>query len=586
MEERVLPFDPNLKGDTHDEFCTLCEVERLLGRAHSRPELGLTLEQAGPVVPETFTSGFMAHVAPWFRRGVQEDSHEFLRLLIDAMQNSCKAARLGDGAKESASKRARSSSKDSSDQEDDTEYPFRLFRGTVESNVTCSACRAVSCKIDPIEDIGLDILPIKKAAPPASSSRGSSFRGSNSRSTSPNNVYTPLAAISEALERFTSKETLDSGYKCEKCGKVGNASKTSKLASIPPILTLHLKRFRYGSITSEGRPRNARGNTLEVGPSGSAKIEGHVAFKTILDIKPYLTQELQETTFRKAFCRLFAVVVHNGKNSHSGHYVAYVQSLTTKDWWKMDDAKVTRVNQSEVMNCEAYMLFYRVVDHPVSKSLSEIAGRRAAEEKKVREEMERVIREAEARAREEEEKAKAETSAAAVTVEATAEPKIEDHEVSLGKRKRPDLASGEEWAKCLTSLPPSYYPLFQQIQDYISENVNFGPQFFTYIQQECNRMSSKLEGKKIKTLLGNGPGGVYPPEDVQDGAEDIRDGILDVLHMISILHKKDAKGGFLLPKPVEEPETVPAAMPSPLTVEQELIIPEPGDAFEGYDGAL
>jgi hypothetical protein len=218
--------------------------------------------------------------------------------------------------------------------------------------------------------------------------------------------------------------------------------------------------------------------------------------------------------------------------------------------------------------------------------LSEIAGRRAAEEKKVREEMERVIREAEARAREEEEKAKAETSAAAatVTVEATTEPNIE---VSLGKRKRPDLVDGEEWAKCLTSLPPSYYPLFQQIQDYISENVNFVPQFFTYIQQECNRMSSKLGGKKIKTLLGNGPGGVYPPEDVQDGAEDIRDGILDVLHMISILHKKDAKGGFLLPKPDdEEPEIVPAVVPSPLTVDQELIIPEPGDAFEGYDGAL
>lgn len=584
MEERILPFDPNLEGDTQDEFCTLCEVERLMGRAHSRPELGLSTE-AGPVVPETFTSGFMAHVAPWFRRGVQEDSHEFLRLLIDAMQNSCKAARGEDVGKESAAKRTRSSSKESStDQEVDTEYPFRLFRGTVESNVTCSACRAVSCKIDPIEDIGLDILPDKKTAP-SSSSRGSSYRGSNSRSTSPNNVHTPLAAISEALARFTSEESLDSGYKCEKCGKVGKAKKTSKLAAIPPILTLHLKRFRYGSITSEGRPRNARGNTLEVGPSGSAKIEGHVGFKTILDIRPYLTQELQETIFRKAFCRLFAVVVHNGKNSHSGHYVAYVQSLTSKEWWKMDDAKVTRVNQDEVLRCEAYMLFYRVVDHPVSKSLSEIAGKRAAEEKKIREEMERVIREAENRAKEEEEKAKAEANASATVAVKASEVKIEDDEVSLGKRKRPDLASGEEWAKRLTSLPSSYYPLFQQIQDYISENVNFCPPFFNYIQQECTRKSARLGGKKIKSLLGKGPGGVYPAEDVHENG--MRDGILDLFHMISILYKKDADGnGFLLPKPPEEPEIVPeVVVPATMTDDQELIIPEP-EGFDGYDGAL
>ena len=555
----------------------MCEVERLLNRAHSTE---------GAVVPETFAAGFMAHVAPWFRRGVQEDSHEFLRLLIDAMQNSCKAARGdGRGKQRSASKRKKTRSSDDSSSdgdEDDIEYPFRLFRGTVESNVTCSACRAVSCKIDPIEDIGLDILPVNKAGR-SSSSSSSTYRGSNSRSTSPNNLHTPLAAISEALERFTSIESLDSGYKCEKCGKVGKATKTSRLAAIPPILTLHLKRFRYGSIASG--PRRA-----EVGPSGSAKIEGHVAFKPILDIKPYLTKELQESTFKKAFCRLFAVVVHNGKNSHSGHYVAYVQSLTNKEWWKMDDAKVTRVQTSEVMACEAYMLFYRVVDHPVSKSLGEIAGRKAAEEKRIREEMERVIREAEERAKEEEERAKAAVSAttvaAAVKVEASSEPKIEDDDISLGKRKRPELASGEEWAKCLASLPSSYLPLFQQIQDYIAENVTFGPEFFAYIQQEYKRMSSKLGGKKIKSLLGKGPGGVYPPEDVLNGAKDIRGGILDLFHMISILQKKDGNGnGFLLPKPVEEPEIVPETVPA-VSIDNELIIPEPGEGFDGYDGAL
>jgi ubiquitin carboxyl-terminal hydrolase 36/42 len=386
-------------------------VERLLGRVHSRPEeeeyMLPPLDQSGPVVPETFTAGFMGHVAPWFRRGVQEDSHEFLRLLIDAMQNSCKAAR-GESPRKAK-------------EEKDDEYPFRLFRGTVESNVTCSSCRAVSCKIDPIEDIGLDILPVS-TPPPSTSSR---YRGSNSRSASPNNANTPLAAVQEALERFTSQESV-AGYKCEKCRKGGKATKTSKLASIPPILTLHLKRFRYGSLSAEGNRRGApRGNPLDGGPSGSAKIEGHVAFRTILDIKPYLTEELQETTFKKAFCRLFAVVVHNGKNSHSGHYVAYVQSLNNKEWWKMDDAKVSRVSSSEVLGCEAYMLFYRVVDHPVSKELAEVSGKKASEEKRIRDEMERVVREAEERAKSEEERIKS-IAALALAIETQIEPKLKE----------------------------------------------------------------------------------------------------------------------------------------------------------------
>ena len=346
-----------------------------------------------------------------------------------------------------------------------------------------------------------------------------------------------------------------------------------------------------------------------MGPSGSAKIEGHVAFKSILDIKPYLTRELQEGTFKKAFCRLFAVVVHNGKNSHSGHYVAYVNSLSSKEWWKMDDAKVSRASMDEVLGCEAYMLFYRVVDHPVSKSLGEIAGKRAAEEKRIREEMERVIKAAEERARmaEEEERVKAEeranASAAAAIVtgvdttssSVSAETKYDtDNDISLGKRKRPDLASGEEWAKAMTSLPSSYYPLLKQIEDFVSENVTFCPNFFAYIKEEYNRMSSKLGGKKIKTLLGHGPSGVYPPQDVREGAQDVRDGILDLFHMISIVYKSSSTKGkdggnsgmFLLPPPeVQAPTLEEEALPA-MTVDQELIIPEPGEGFDGYDGAL
>ena len=674
----------NMLWDPEYEYCTLCEVERLLGRVHSRPEEVIdnpqdesssstssldnkndgntTIKkeegnpsssiphnttattapvlppQEGPVVPETFVSGFMSKVAPWFRRGVQEDSHEFLRLLIDAMQNSCKGARSNKNNKE--------------DQQDDSEYPFQLFRGTVESNVKCSACRATSRKIDPIEDIGLDILPLKSndnsAPPPLSSSRGSS-----SRSTSPTSNVA-LADVPQALERFISSEHLDSGYKCEKCGRLGKATKTSKLASIPPILTLHLKRFRYGaggvksssrgggttinynenggggSMSSTRSSRSARGSVQtdfdNVGPSGSAKIEGHVKFGHILDIKPYLTQELQSTVFQKAFARLFAVVVHSGKNSHSGHYVAYVKSLEKNEWWKMDDGRIARVNLLEVLNAEAYMLFYRVTNHPVAERLKGIVDEKESKAKAV---INEIRRREEAKLAAEEAK-KAESLAAAKAAAAALQDIVEssDDKVpdaapssdaedpngsnlsspALGKRARPALANGEEWMRAATSLSPEYLPLFNRIQEFITDNVNFSPEFFTYITEEYNRMSSKLSigrrvknNKRIKTLLGKGPGGVCPTEDVQGGAEDITGGILDLFHQIACAYKKNGGGeNFLLPKmsemedeiavkeeKMEMKDTSVAATPEvvpPCTLDTELIIP--ADNADCYDGAL
>ena len=65
-------------------YCALCEFEALHQQVHSMKEA---------VAPSTFVHGFIDHVAPWFKLGVQEDSHEFLRLLIDAMQKSCIHAR-------------------------------------------------------------------------------------------------------------------------------------------------------------------------------------------------------------------------------------------------------------------------------------------------------------------------------------------------------------------------------------------------------------------------------------------------------------------------------------------------------------
>ena len=472
------------------EFCALCEVEEHLRKVHD------STKKDKPVVPSTFVHGFIQHVAPWFKLGVQEDSHEFLRLLIDAMQKSCQRARPGAAPSLQDDRDDQDSQNDDDDDDHgkprDTEYPFSLFRGTVESTVTCEHCKASSSTLDPIEDVGLEVtLPTLSSPPPPSTDRSSSSRT--------NSPIPALADVQTAFQRFARAEELDAGYKCEKCGKVGRATKQSHLASIPPILTLQLKRFRYG----DGRgvapaPTGRRTGRSEVnqllghsndfwtaGKSGSAKIEGHIKFDLFFDLKPYLTPKLQGQ-HSNMYCRLFAVIVHAGKNSHSGHYIAYVRNVSKNEWWKMDDGRVTAAPLGEVMQAEAYMLFYRVVQHPVALRLEALNKQRTTR------------------------------AVAAGVMEPPVDQAVDGKkakEKEMVSRKRPvseDFADGFEWVRAKTNLPPSLInSVIRKAQILVSEDVQLSAEYFKVISDEAAQEdaaigkgpSSGIGGKITKHVL-------------------------------------------------------------------------------------
>ena len=272
------------------------------------------------------------------------------------------------------------------------------------------------------------------------------------------------------------------------------------------------------------------------------------------------------------------------------------------------------------------MLFYRVTNHPVAEQLKSVADGKHEKARMVMEEIRR--REEAVKAAEEAKKAEA-VKAAKAAAQAlqdivykssdvdnkvpdaapssdNEDPAISPSSPSLGKRARPSLASGDEWMRAATTLSPEYLPLFTRIQEFIADNVTFSSEFFGYVTDEYNRMSSKLSigrrvknNKKIKTLLGRGPGGVYHPEDVAGGAVDIEGGILDLFHQVALMYKASHRGdgnneSFLLPKIKEEvktPSDVAEKKDSlAMTVEDaapaspELIIPQ--DIGESYDGAL
>ena len=610
-------IDPNAT-----KFCALCETEQHMDRVHRNNS---NINNSGgnssstatnsinkPVAPSDFVHGFIDQAAPEsFKVGQQEDSHEFLRLLIEAMQKSCKQTKSKTSATSQAFTEDQANPQDtptepipSEDEEeseggdkddtDGTDYPFKLFSGMIESKVSCGYCHTTSSTMDPIEDLGLEVAPHAGAA--------SSSLGGGRRNT-PSPVSTSsLADVSHALQRFACAEDLDAGYKCEKCGKEGRATKQMRLASVPPILTLHLKRFRYGTTDPSasnsagggtGHVGHGRGNahiptrrsqrSSEVsqliatsgnsgvvgndwfagGKSGSAKIEGPSAFKDVLDLKPYLTEELQKQ-HTKMFSRLFAVIVHVGKNSHSGHYLAYVnykpsyshthtihrcklhsysnrflslsfpiffdsfhsyvRNISKNEWWKMDDARVSLVSSQEVFNAEAYMLFYRVVNHSYSQKL-------AAQVKALNE----SYAVADAKEKENEEKVAAEAAAAAAAYTANANIKLEKATPNVTqqskltpsippstqgsstasssgpaasvkknprKRKAPEFTCGEEWARTKTIISEKNISRFRDVEAKVSRFIKFTPEFTKLLTEHSLKSNAKV-GHVVLVLVSS-----------------------------------------------------------------------------------
>ena len=124
---------------------------------------------------------------------------------------------------------------------------------------------------------------------------------------------------------------------CEKCNKLRNGIKFSRVLELPEMLCVHLKRFRHDL-------------------SYSSKISSPVHFPLIgLDMRPYLHKECKSEV---STYDLTAVICHHGTVG-GGHYTSFAKHEYSGKWFEFDDQLVTQVSPEVVQNCEAYVLFYR-----------------------------------------------------------------------------------------------------------------------------------------------------------------------------------------------------------------------------------
>ncbi|XP_048025458.1 ubiquitin carboxyl-terminal hydrolase 8 isoform X1 [Megalobrama amblycephala] len=182
-----------------------------------------------------------------------------------------------------------------------------LFQGQFKSTVQCMSCQHKSRTFETFMYLTLEMTASSKCS------------------------------LQDCLKLFSKEERLtDSNrFYCRHCKTHRDAIKKMQIWKVPPILLVHLKRFKY-----DGRWREKL-QTLVDFPLDNLDLSQYV-----IGPKPNLKKY-----------NLYAVSNHYG-GMDGGHYTAYCKNPLKQRWFKFDDHEVSEISASSVRSAAAYIFFY------------------------------------------------------------------------------------------------------------------------------------------------------------------------------------------------------------------------------------
>jgi hypothetical protein len=197
----------------------------------------------------------------------------------------------------------------------------KLFHGRLLQEIECSNCHSLSAHQESFIDLSLNI---------------------QTSSTLESAIQDYFKTI-----HFTGKNQ----YDCLSCKRKTDANQYLSFVFLPKVLCVQLKRFQFQDN------------------SQLTKIQHFVSFPLELDCdllqNPFYVEKKREERRKSGkdqeFYELKAVVVHKGESLNNGHYVCYLQREGNA-WYLADDTKVFRVSIDEVLQANAYLLFYEKSD--------------------------------------------------------------------------------------------------------------------------------------------------------------------------------------------------------------------------------
>ncbi|KAJ6634713.1 Ubiquitin carboxyl-terminal hydrolase 8, partial [Pseudolycoriella hygida] len=250
---------------------------------------------------------------PMFSGADHQDSHEFLKILIDWMHLDLQTLtpEVPRGNLSAADKAwfAFLKNKESA--------IFRMFYGQFKSTLKCCVCGCESATYESFSDISLQVPPISRVSSPD---------------------------IEQCLENFFYGEYIDD-WDCPKCKTKRSAIKKLDITRLPKVLVIHFKRFNV-EINNDGMLVNSSKNQI------------HISFPLIgLNMAKHIAPSARTSNMPKQMYNLYGVSNHYGTLT-SGHYTAFCKSQELQRWFKFDDKKVTQLEPSNIVTSAAYILFY------------------------------------------------------------------------------------------------------------------------------------------------------------------------------------------------------------------------------------
>uniref|UniRef100_A0AAQ4PAA7 Ubiquitin carboxyl-terminal hydrolase n=1 Tax=Gasterosteus aculeatus aculeatus TaxID=481459 RepID=A0AAQ4PAA7_GASAC len=311
------------KCEMQSNSCLVCEMSQLFQEFYSG--------HRSPHIPFRLLHLVWTH-ARHLAGYEQQDAHEFLIAALDVLHRHCK----GDTIRDDNGKKANNPNHCNC-------IIDQIFTGGLQSDVTCQVCHGVSTTIDPFWDISLDLPGSSTPFWPLSpGGDGSTVNGESHLSGS--------TTLTDCLRRFTRPEHLGSSakIKCGGCHSYQESTKQLTMKKLPIVACFHLKRFEHSAKLRR-------------------KITTYVSFPLELDMTPFMAsskesrmngqyQQTVDVLNNDNKYSLFAVVNHQG-TLESGHYTSFIRQHKDQ-WFKCDDAIITKASIKDVLDSEGYLLFY------------------------------------------------------------------------------------------------------------------------------------------------------------------------------------------------------------------------------------
>lgn len=265
------------------------------------------------------TKGFKKRVASFaseFEGDDQHDAHEFIATLLDGIHEDLNRIK---GPKPYIEEGDNDGSKD---QEDcaveawerylrrDKSAVVDMFQGQLRSETTCRDCSHKNIRFEAFMYLSLPVTD-------------------------------DCQSLDDALDLFVKKEKLvgDNQWYCGKCAKHCNATKKTDIWVLPPVLMVHLKRFKVD----------------ETGQNGE-KIRAEMKY-------PLSGWDLSKKAKSKgggiSVYELYASANHWG-DVDDGHYTAYALNQFDQTWYEFDDNMHEEIDAESIFESSAapYVLFF------------------------------------------------------------------------------------------------------------------------------------------------------------------------------------------------------------------------------------